>query len=197
MFIHRIIKRMAEGLLRLDGRIVRRGKEGEYASNAACDITEGLITDQRSDRVSRLRFGKYPLSRNGCGPIAVYNAMLFLGVRGVSLARIVRTFEREGVLSGGSLLSGALGVNPYAMHRAVSAMGLVCTSVSRFEELGQREGVYILAVWNGVRVTAGMHYFTVRAGVDGEFAAVNGRIPGADVMEDRFVMGYRLSLAAE
>ncbi len=197
MSVHRFIQRIAEALLRLDSRIKHRSHDRNFAVNVPNDITSGFVTNQRLATVGRLRFGRYSLSQNGCGPIAVYNAMGFLGAGERSLAHIIRTFEREGVLTGGGLLCGALGVNPYAMHRAVSAMGLVCTSVSRFEEIGQREGVYILAVWNGAKVTAGMHYFAVRAGVDGEFAAVNGRIPGADVMEDRFVMGYRLSLAAE
>lgn len=86
------------------------------------DIPEGggYINGQALGTVSRLKFGLCRLGYNGCGCIAVYNALVFLGRR-IPLHQIVRSMERY------RLFFGMFGFNPYRIGRILTQFGISFT----------------------------------------------------------------------
>lgn len=82
------------------------------------DIPEGggYINGQAIGAVSRMRFGLCRMGYNGCGCIAVYNALVYLGRR-QRLCDIALRMERF------RLLFGIFGFNPYRIGRILTQYG--------------------------------------------------------------------------
>lgn len=103
--------------------------------------TEGLLYDQRAAPCSRLRYGFFPASYNGCGVVAVYNAALLLGAP-VHPAEIIREFEWHG-----ALLCGLFGTLPHTPRRFLRRRGFLVTQTHKrrdFDCLAQKVPVSIL-----------------------------------------------------
>ncbi len=78
---------------------------------------EGLIVNQTGD-VGKLRYALFRTSYNGCGWIAVYNALCLLG-RNEKAEDIIRELEWTGVF-----LFGVFGTRPLAIVRFLRRRGL-------------------------------------------------------------------------
>ncbi len=117
--------------------------------------TEGLLYDQCAAPCSRLRYGFFPASYNGCGVAATYNAALLLGAP-VPPAEIIREFEWHG-----ALLCGLFGTLPHAPRRFLRRRGFHVAKTRRrreFDRLARKAPVSIL--WYTHR--RGAHFIALR-----------------------------------
>ena len=108
---------------------------------------------------SSFLFGTY--ADNGCGAIAIYNAMQLLG-NPQSLGKI----EDELFLNGSFLMGGHWGVEPWSINDYFHAHGYTCSGYASFDKLHQNiaEGsiVVFLALNDKKNPMAGMHFMTAQ-----------------------------------
>lgn len=76
------------------------------------------ITDQ--SKLKNIKFGTTNMSNAGCELIAIYNAILLKGKKGVSLSNIIWKCE----LSGYTALTGQWGTNPYRIGKLITKCGM-------------------------------------------------------------------------
>ncbi len=89
-------------------------------------ISGELINGQGLGIVSRMRYGLCSMSYNGCGVIAVYNALAYTG-KNQPLCEIAHYMERY------KLLFGIFGCNPYRLGDVLSHYG------AAFERFGDTD----------------------------------------------------------
>ena len=201
IFMERIALRMDSLFSALLPR-VKIGKKFSDSSreNRLADITNEthrFINDQGSSAtLEKLRFGKYSLNYNGCGIIALYNAMSASGCR-ASVADITDTFVTERLNTGGSGMSGKYGTNPFSIGRGIKRLGFECSRVSADEIM--RDGLYVAAYW---RKSGGFfspaHFIAVetRNGVPTAYNnSDRNEAETVDVAElkKKYICGYRLT----
>ena len=116
--------------------------DGEDLTN---DV-QPFINTQGSAEMRRLTYGSYPLSYNGCGIIAAYNALTCSGKR-ASVRNITEVFLSERVNTGGALFRCKYGTNPMSMPRALKKLGFDCRRV-RADSVSS-DGLYVAAYWSG------------------------------------------------
>lgn len=107
-----------------------------YSHNMAQDDIivneDGYIDDQNDEIYKDYKFGFGTIYNNGCGIIATYNVLRFVGLiknepsteeedieayRRTNLANLIRKYE----LSGGALVNGLMGIGPTAISRMLYA----------------------------------------------------------------------------
>ena len=118
-------------------------------------ITKGFIYSQRHRDIAEMRFGLKPMWYNGCGIIAVYNALLLLGFQ-EDFRQITEYFERKG-----KMLWGLFGTKPWSIVRYFKKRGF---GLRFCRPKTAENGVYIIAVWNK---RPGMHYMAIKKQVYG------------------------------
>ncbi|MBR0381168.1 MAG: hypothetical protein IJH71_01860 [Eubacterium sp.] len=105
----------------------------------------GYIEDQ--NRYTDLAFGKKTMQFSGCEIFAVYNALTSLADgHGTSLARLISTFERDGMI-----LSGLLGTAPSALRDYFKKRGYRTEFVTDEEDFDRVAGAHdtlILVIYN-------------------------------------------------
>ena len=116
---------------------------------------DGLIFSQHGEEVSRMRFGFFPSSFNGCGWIAAHNALCLLGKK-PRADRIIAEFEWFG-----AVLGGLFGLSPLCAACFFRRRGYRTTVTLRRDKMdaAAREGTCcILYYWHG----KGAHYIACR-----------------------------------
>lgn len=133
------------------------------------------INGQALCEYARTRFGWLRIAENGCGAIAVYNAMGLLG-RAIAFldvrARLHRWYRPR-----------FFGVSPRELKRCFMKLGVTCARTDSLEELHnllQAGGVAVLTKWNArwPRLYKGAHTVTIT--FDGEAYAVYNRYSNRD-----------------
>ncbi len=111
----------------------------------AIQKNNGYIEDQ--NRYTDLAFGKKTMQFSGCEIFAVYNALYSLtGGQGTSLARLISTFERDGMI-----LSGLLGTAPSALRDYFKKRGYITefvTDEKDFDRVAAAHDTLILVIYN-------------------------------------------------
>ena len=139
------------------------GKERNYCVNLT--DTGGkrnpLIYRQDASPCTELTYGKYPASKNSCGVIAAYNALVLKGYKGQenSFPSILEDFEDLGY----PLANGKLGTWPTSIGVYMTRRGVECSRWVGFGDLDKiiKPGeVLIVSVWNNGSIKNGMHTFT-------------------------------------
>ena len=131
-----------------------------YNSNNSRDIKSGYINGQGKGKVSKLRFGAFNMSYNGCEVIAVYNALQMKG-KGVPISQIALEME----INGSSLLFGIFGTNVYFIGNYLSNHGIKysrATNENAMKKLIKNNGIYIISFWNSKSVFGGIHTVAFR-----------------------------------
>ena len=135
------------------------GKEYHGPSHKKC------IVGQAVDDVKDLLYGKDTISNNGCELIAVYNALTIKGKK-INFSDIINKAENtDGVM----WLFGYFGSRPgelYKLFDAYDQKYRVTTNESIFNDLLEKNGVYVISVFNGPTITYGIH--TVAFTCDGK-----------------------------
>ncbi len=133
---------------------------------------KGLIYDQHSTTINAMRFGVKPMSYNGCGLIAVYNALILLR-RPDTLQNIADYYERHG-----RWIMGLWGIRP---DRITDFLKLKGFNIENTNYLEAKSGIYIILVWN--KKGGGLHYMAARKYPSGMVEVYNGYVKrnGCDV----------------
>lgn len=122
-----------------------------------------LITNQKEEYFKKIKYGLFPVSFNGCGIIATYNAFILLGLEPPDFKELVKTFWHSGI----AVMFGLGGNNVYLTHKVLARLGLgyekVKLSGMTNDKTGdaansnKNDGVYIMSVWNKKPPFHGMH----------------------------------------
>lgn len=153
----------------------------------------GPIIDQSvpGSRVSRMRYGRKPMSWNGCEVIAVYNAMV-LQHRSVSMAELVTQFQRTGAMLGW----GYFGSRPAAIGRVLRENHIPYVPITSPAQI-KKDGLYIISYWTGRRWLSRLHTVALTCDIRGCTTynnlpgTVDHRPPSAYV-RGGFICGYYL-----
>ncbi|MBR4224968.1 MAG: hypothetical protein IKR73_09175 [Oscillospiraceae bacterium] len=131
--------------------------------NGSIALPEGSISGQGQGSVSELRFGLYRMSYNGCGAIALYNALRMCGeqpdLRDIALA-----------LEPHLVLLGTFGVHPDGMGKAIHALShpyLRLASYDEFTRALARHRVFILCFWTKRPWCSSSHFIAFERKSDG------------------------------
>lgn len=115
----------------------------------------GYIFDQTSGNASKARMGLFTGKHNGCGWIATYNALKMLS-RTKHPADIIRFYETNG-----SLVYGALGIQPYAVAAYFKLMGYKVTitySTAQYDAIAKKSKANIIWFWH----SEGAHFVALK-----------------------------------
>lgn len=116
----------------------------------------GYIYNQKEGWASKLWFGFFRSSYNGCGWIATYNAAIMLG-RHIDASDIISEYEMTG-----AVLYGVMGVQPYAIthfFRFRKYKVTVTYNVNKFDTVAKKHKANIIWYWFD-RVNA--HYVAIK-----------------------------------
>ncbi|MBQ9519402.1 MAG: hypothetical protein IJR59_05875 [Firmicutes bacterium] len=122
--------------------------EQNRAHNKSFGVT-GFIFSQRSTAVAQMRYGKKQMWYNGCGIIAVYNALLLLGER-PDFRNVTEYYEKHG-----KWFWGLLGTKPWRLTGFIKKSGFKA-KLTRPKYADN--GVYLITVWNK---RPGMHFMAL------------------------------------
>jgi RHS repeat-associated protein len=123
----------------------------DYSYNKSFSFS-GYIYNQSSGPASKLRFGAFPGSSNGCGWIATYNALKMLG-RWTHPADIIYEYELRS-----PKLAGLIGVMPIPIVNYFRNRGYrvkLSFNINEFDSIAKRSGAVIICFaykW-------GVHYY--------------------------------------
>lgn len=152
-----------------------RAKEN-YSANKDMDLSryeksDGYINDQESGAIANVRYGNGTLAKNGCGVIAVNNALVSLEDR-KDIRDIARDFEK-----GGLVLSGTFGTNPYAIGDYFREKGYKVDTYegsNLFSILKNSDAkTHIFSYWNSDKAEEGVHIVSVDKMEDGQYRFYN------------------------
>ena len=174
-----------------------------HAHNAAHDIAGRIIFDQNTPEIKAFRFGKNHAAAAGCGPIAVYNALLLTG-RPCSFSDVLWQMEQKR----GAVWNGKWGANPTAVARVLPLYGAwprYCARPEALADAMENGDAAIVMTWNDKDdLRRGAHFFTVQKTAAG-YAAYNRfsgqktaftRAQFSEILANgRYLTGYILSPA--
>lgn len=159
--LNEILQKCLFALIPLCSRRVsaRRSREN-HAHNAAHDIAGRIIFDQNTPEIKAFRFGKNHAAAAGCGPIAVYNALLLTG-RPCAFSDVLWQMEQKR----GAVRNGRWGANPAAIARVLPLYGAQPRHCARPEALAdamENGDAAIVMTWNDKDdLRRGAHFFAV------------------------------------
>lgn len=134
-----------------------------YAYNQTIPLPTGLVNGQALGAVSGVKFGVKTMAYNGCGVLAVSNALTLCGLN-VPLADVAYVMERY------RLFWGLLGVNFYALALALRKWNIRAKALWRRQALQQalsENRICLLAYWTAKPFRSSAHIVCLRAGKDG------------------------------
>ena len=164
-----------------------------YEHNREIDITDNYVYNQNNEKVALFVLGNQSMKDNGCEAIAVYNAMLLLD-RTSSLAAVACVIEASGSITGGNLIDGYFGSNPYSLPKVFDALNL------RYEEVSLSDlntnGVYVISFWNSKDFDSMIHTVAVQKNDEG-FTWYNAskNIQDLSQFNMEYIIGYRVYAA--
>ncbi len=150
--------------------------EKNYNENKKIDLSsyekdDWYINDQHSGEVGKIKYGFDTLDNNGCGIIAVNNALISLGNR-KDIRDIAREFENDG-----QVLFGAFGTNPYDIGDYFIENGYHVDTYEGsdlFSALKNSDAnTYIFTYWNSDKVEDGAHIVSIDRLEDGSYRFYN------------------------
>ena len=110
------------------------------------ELESGMINGQALEDVSKLRYGLFPMSFNGCEVIAVCNALEYLGIKS-PVENVLRYMQRYCVLL------GLFGCNVYCVGRALKHFGADCMRIKSAEA----SKAFIISSWTGKPFLSSIH----------------------------------------
>lgn len=159
------------------------------------------IFDQNTDRARSLRFGeKYSVGDNGCGAVAVHNAMKYIG-KEQDFCDVLRDLEALRM----TWLGGAFGTKPWSPVRYFRQKNILYRkykSPNDFKAALLANDIGIVCTWN--QRFKGMHFYCVYYSLEeNKYYSANFHSDGNDfrptTLEEingtRFIVGYTLKKA--
>ncbi len=132
-----------------------RYKVNRSIEESADFIKDGYINGQALGAVPRMRYGFCSMRYNGCGSIAVYNALVYLQ-RPTMLSIVAVSLEDY------RLFFGIFGCNPWRIGKFLIRHDVYYTRTGDIS----RSGAYIMSFWTGKRFFSHIHtiFCTVEEG---------------------------------
>lgn len=171
-----------------------------FAFNRRFPRPEGIINGQKTCIVSKLRYGLLPVSANGCGPIAVFNALTASGVK-ADLCEIILGMENSALHFGGIFGTDPKKLDKYMNENRIPSMK--AESYADFVSVMNSVRIGILCYWTGKPYMSSSHYVTLIRTEDGRFSVCNrfsnsrsqSVITAIDKLctEDRFISGHYMA----
>ncbi|NMP37828.1 MAG: hypothetical protein GX051_06845 [Clostridiales bacterium] len=170
-----------------------------YEVNSKINPGDGIINGQGCGEVSKMRYGLFPMSYNGCEMIAIYNFMLLEGYGKQNLADIcLEMYPKSGVLF------GVFGSDTFRLPRYFNARRIPIERFMKRDDFFERLAVArygFLTFWNAKNPLKGIH--TVCVENTGDAIRVYNRYNSKDypyeyktpdevVDKCRFICGYCL-----
>ncbi len=156
----------ADELLKTAPALGRRN----YKKNSSRRRPEGIINGQRRCVVSDFRLGLRKVSSNGCGAIAIYNALFSTGQQ-CDFSTISLGIEKYALR-----LGGILGTDPKKLENYFKNMKIAAVCASDYEDFVRvmnavRAG--ILCYWVAKPGRSLLHYVAIINNRDGTFSVCN------------------------
>lgn len=137
-----------------------------YQQNLRADLSgeadaQGALNGQGRGRLGELRFGRSSVARAGCEAIAIYNALLRLGLPR-PLPEVIRDMELRGYMRAWGYLGATPWFFPLLRHYGLRSRVVLPMALGRDEALGLlRSGeVYLFSIWNDrLLPLEGLHTF--------------------------------------
>ncbi len=142
----------------------RRAAQAHYEQNLTRDISpqadpDGVLNGQGRGELGEMAFGRARVAKAGCESIAVYNALLCLGLPR-PLPEIIRDLEQGGYMRFRGHMGAVPWLRPLLKRYGVSARPVLSRYLQRDADLGLLEpgSVFLFAFWNDLlRPQKGMH----------------------------------------
>lgn len=131
-----------------------------------------LYINQQAD-LSHIPYGKTDMSFGGCGPIALYNALLSLN-DAKKLNDILNYLEKNGVAFGAKL-----GTSPYTLKKYLENNGIstaVCRSKNKIKlnDFAKEHNTFITLIFNDAKsISKGLHFICTVKNDDGTYTTHN------------------------
>lgn len=126
-----------------------------YQVNRTIRLGEGTVNGQGVGPVSRMRYGLFPMSFNGCEMIALYNLLLLEEIGEPNLADIaLEMYPRS------SVLMGLFGSNPYALRPYFKRRNIKCLRIIPRDKFFKKldDAKYgVISFWNAKHPFKGIH----------------------------------------
>lgn len=153
-----------------------------------------LIDWQKAGIFKQMHFGANSMANGGCGPIAIYNALMLTGHSGANLPQIIYYTE----MADGLAVNGKSGASPNALGDVLAQYGVDYQASSWYGDIAgnmQDGNVAIMLIVNDDTIFSGMHYITTQK-VGDQYVVYNNRVddPQNELWETMnggsFVYGY-------
>lgn len=139
-----------------------------YRRNREADLSrvlseDGLLNGQGRPGLSELSFGYSHVGHAGCESIAVYNALLLLGLP-QPLPDIIRAFEKGGYMRFGGYMGAAPYFQPLLRRCGAESRVIRPARAQTLAERGELDSgaVFLAAIWNDRLLPfKGLHTFAV------------------------------------
>lgn len=125
---------------------IQTTRKANYEHNCACEFSDRMINGQGMGDISKLKYGFFCMSYNGCEVISVYNALRYIG-KPQPLQEIAFYLEKYRVLF------GLFGCNVYRIGKALKKFG---AEYERISEVGDTPA-FIISFWTGKRFRSSLH----------------------------------------
>lgn len=123
----------------------------------------GYLNGQGVGELSGLKYGLRTFKDDGCGPIAVYNAMLALGDH-MSIQDIIRHCETDGVMAGGYFGTSPIAIDEFFKNRGYTAktyFGAKVSSKRDYDRIFEDHTAAIFAFYHGPALFKGSHFVAI------------------------------------
>lgn len=134
---------------------MRMLEKKNYEANSKINPGGGIINGQGCGEVSRMRYGLFPMSYNGCEMIAIHNLMFLEGYGEQKLAEIcLEMYPKSGVLW------GIFGSDTFKLRKYFDARGIETLRFlkrDRFFEQLKKSRYGIITFWNSKNPFKGIH----------------------------------------
>ena len=130
-----------------------------YKVNKNVSLPEGTINGQGRGNVSLMRYGLFPMARNGCGMIGIYNFCYINGIDCPSLPEIALEMYPKCALPFGIFGSNVLTLDLFFKERGIELKRFF--SVQKFFDEVNIKGSGLLSTWNAHNPLKGQHIITV------------------------------------
>lgn len=154
-----------------DKNAVKNKKLLRFAENAAALANAPeYIFSQSNAAVKELHFGRFgTVGPNGCGSVALYNALRALG-KPVPYPEVIYEMERNHMLR----FFGMLGASPLRFKRFFREHGFDCEAIYSYRELAERANEFrAVVVYMQYKKSLMRHYFCIIKRDDGSLATLN------------------------
>ena len=140
----------------------------------------GFINDQSS--LYEIPYGKGNMADNGCGPIALYNAILFLCNTDASkdkFLEIISYLEKTGAAFKGKLGTAPQAIRKFLIKNGFATKTFFSKNSVRLDKFSEQFDAFISIIFNDSKhISKGLHFIFIKKNTDGSFTAHNPLMNG-------------------